>query len=92
MPSPAEKTKTNWHFHKACQQENNGLSFLVDGCVECGLQKHGGPTSGDDVAPKVMTDCINFSGHEATWTPERAAVLTRHGGAKHFFPNEHKCN
>ncbi len=33
--------KWNQHLHKACQQKEawSALNFLVDGCVDCGLQK-----------------------------------------------------
>ncbi len=36
-------------------------NFLVDGCVDCGLQKHTGPTPADDVAAQIITDCGHFT-------------------------------
>ncbi len=40
---------------------NGSKNFLVDGCVDCGLQKTHGPTPADDMAAQIITDCGNFT-------------------------------
>ncbi len=55
--------KWNQHLHKLVSRRAHEVlwNFLVDGCVDCGLQKHSGPTPADDMAPQIITDCGNFT-------------------------------
>ncbi len=34
---------------------------MVDGCIDCGLRKHSGPTPADDMGAQIITDCGNFT-------------------------------
>ncbi len=60
-----------WAGAKSCWKLNQHLptkNFLVDGCVDCGLSKHSGPTPADDMAVQIITDCGNFTlDFQATW-------------------------
>ncbi len=51
------------HLHKACQQKEawSALKFLVDGYVDCGLQKTQWTNTSRWHGSQIITDCGNFT-------------------------------
>ncbi len=61
MPSPAGKWSQ--HLHKACQQKEawSALKFPGRWLLTVDFRKHIGPTSADNMAAQIITDCWNFT-------------------------------
>ncbi len=51
-------------FHKLFSTRKHEVlqNVLVNGCNDVGFQKkHNGPTTADDIAPQIITDCGNLT-------------------------------